>query len=63
MAVSGQLHAPAALIPKEDPDMYRIEGWVDPRPGAETVARTGDHFPAPTGNLTAAFQPAAQSLQ
>jgi hypothetical protein len=40
LEVSGKLHAPAALPPeKELPDIYWIEGWVDPRTGLHDVKR------------------------
>jgi len=38
MEVSGQLHAPAALLPrKESPGTHWIGGWVGPRAGILTV--------------------------
>jgi hypothetical protein len=29
--VSGELHAPPALLPWKDAGTHRIEGWVGPR--------------------------------
>jgi len=38
MEVSGQFHAPAALLPGKDPDTCCIEGWVCPRAGLGVMA-------------------------
>jgi len=41
MGVSGQRHAPAALLPpgKGPPGTHWTGGWVDPRAGLDTEAR------------------------
>jgi hypothetical protein len=40
MEVIGQLHAPAALPPKErDPRTHWIAGWVGPRAGLDAVVK------------------------
>jgi hypothetical protein len=40
MEVSGQLHAPAALLPMEGAsDTHWIGGWVDPRVGMNSVEK------------------------
>jgi len=37
MEVSGQLHAPAALLPRKEP--LWMGGWVGPRAGLDTVVK------------------------
>jgi hypothetical protein len=39
MEVSGQLHAPAALPPGENPSTRWIGGWVGPRAVLDTVVK------------------------
>jgi hypothetical protein len=61
MEVSGQLHAPAALLPgKETFGTHWIRGWVGTRASLNAVAIR--KFPAPAGDRTPAFQPVAQLL-
>ena len=48
MGVSGQLHAPAALLPGKRPATHCIGGWVGPGPvwkDAENLAPTGIRSP------------------
>jgi hypothetical protein len=35
--VSGQLHAPAVLLPLKEPPYPWLGGWVDPRAGLDDV--------------------------
>jgi len=44
MEVSGQLHAPAALLRGKDHGTLRMGGWVDPREGLDVVAKTKSPF-------------------
>jgi hypothetical protein len=37
--MSGQLHAPAALIPGKNPRTHWIGGWVGPRDGLDDVEK------------------------
>jgi hypothetical protein len=37
--VSGQLHAPAALLPWKSPGTHFIGGWVDPRAGLDDMEK------------------------
>jgi len=40
MEVSGQLHAPAALLPgKKTPGTHRTGGWVNPRAVLDAMAK------------------------
>jgi hypothetical protein len=48
MAVGGQRHALAALLPGKRPGTHFTREWVDPKPvwtGAENVAHTGIRSP------------------
>jgi len=47
MEVSGQLHAPATLLPSKDPSTHCTEDWVGPRIGLETVVKT-ESLPCPS---------------
>jgi hypothetical protein len=40
MEMSGHLHAPAALIPGNDPGTHWIEGWMGLRAGLDAVVKT-----------------------
>jgi hypothetical protein len=46
--VSGQLHAPAALLPGKTPGTHWIGGWVGPRAGLDAVVRK---IPSPYRDL------------
>jgi len=51
MEVSGQLHAPAALPPKERaPGTHWIGGWVGPRAGLDAVAKSRNPVTASAEN-------------
>jgi hypothetical protein len=58
MEVSGQIHAPVALIPAKNPRYLWIEGWVGPRASIDAVAKR-KKIPAPTGNRIPVVQPVA----
>jgi hypothetical protein len=51
MEVSGQLQALATLIPDKDPGTHWIEGWMVPRVGLDTMAKTKIPFPSPASYL------------
>jgi hypothetical protein len=40
LEVSGQLHAPAALLPGTAPGTHWIGGWMGPRTGQDDVEKT-----------------------
>ena len=56
--MSGQLHAPAALYPRERPGTHCTEGWVGPTAG---LNRCGKSRPQPRFDPRT-VQPVAQSL-
>jgi hypothetical protein len=45
MEVSGQLHAPAALLPQRDHITHWLGGWVDPRASLEVVVAEKKSLP------------------
>jgi hypothetical protein len=60
MGVSGQRHAPAALLPakKRTPDTHCTEGWVGPRAGLDGCVKHHPHqrsIPGPPSQLTYMF--------
>jgi hypothetical protein len=57
--MSGQLHAPAALLPgKQPPGTHWIGGWVGPRADLDDVER-GKFFTLPGHNLLPLSLPAS----
>jgi hypothetical protein len=59
MKVSGQLHAPAALSPRERaPGTHWIGGWVGPRAVLDAVVKRKIHTPTGTRNID--HKPVAQ---
>jgi hypothetical protein len=63
MEVSGQLHAPVTLPPRERaPGTHWIGGWVGPRADLNAVANRKNPIIAPTGNRTPVVEPVAWSL-
>jgi hypothetical protein len=62
MEVSGELHAPAALTPGEEPPGTNwIGGWVGPRAVLDAVLKRKIPSPRRESKLrTAIIQPAAQ---
>jgi hypothetical protein len=59
MELSGQLHAPAALTPKERaPGNHWIGGWVGTRAVLDAVVKR--KIPAPAGIRTPIVQPVIQ---
>jgi hypothetical protein len=63
MEVSGQLHAPAALSPREGvPGTHWIGGWVGPRAVLDAVVKRKIPSPCRESNpRTPIVQPIAQS--
>jgi len=58
MEVSGQLHAPAALLPgKEPPGTHWIGGWLGLRAGLDAVVKR--KYPSPYRDLTPIIHPVA----
>jgi hypothetical protein len=52
MEVSGQLHVPAALLPRDrDPGTDWIGGWVGPRAVLDAVMKLKIHSPCRESNL------------
>jgi hypothetical protein len=62
MEVSGQLHTPAALPPRERaPDTHLIGGWVGSRAVLDAVVKRKIPSPRPESNpRTPIIQPVAQ---
>jgi hypothetical protein len=56
--MSGQLHAPASLVPGEStlPTNW-IGGWVGPKSGLDAVAKRKNHIIGPVGNRIPVIQP------
>jgi len=57
MEVCGQLYDPAALPPGNKTGTHWTGSLVNPRPGSDTVAKSG--IPTPTENRTPVVQPVA----
>jgi hypothetical protein len=62
MEVSGELHAPVALPPRErDPATHQIGGWVGPRAVLDAVVKRKIRSPCRESNpRTPIVQPVAQ---
>jgi hypothetical protein len=58
MEVSGQLHAPDALLRDKSPGTHWIGGWVGPRAGRDALVKRLIPITAPDGNWTPVVQPA-----
>jgi hypothetical protein len=61
MELSGQLHTPVDLIPREYPHTYWTEAWEGLRAGLDAVVKTKIFFAALAGNRNWVVQPKAYS--